>query len=175
MNKYTLGTILGAATLGMMKYKIGSGIKLALKQESFDYVTYRLKYYNYDNSLEDYYDDIKSIVDEFLVDYPMYKALIYTAEDPYEVNDGEWATQYFLDIELISKTVAESQEINDTRQNISQAASILQNKIWRSDLQYDEMIEEDDWWNQTETILYNVETGEKYKKPKPNKTNLRVR
>lgn len=178
MNNYAIGTIIGTAALSLIKSRVGSNIRLVVTEETFVNIAYSIRFFDYNDSLEGYFDEVVNIVNDFMVDYPMYTDEIYTSDDEYEVDHGVWATQYYLDIEIKSKTIEGSQDEDAITKEIKKMGNILYEKIWQqSNLRYtvDEVNQEEESWTQLETVVYNAETGEVYNQPKSEKSKLRKR
>lgn len=177
MNKYALGTIVGAALLGLAKKNSGSKMRLIGRKENYIEKRVGLSFHRYDESYDQIVPEVEDMVNQWLINHPNLK--VHSISSSNQVYGDDVATYEWLYIVLKQREYEEFDEDDEDDdpwlyydwKPVRQLAQLLAMNIDHE--RYD--VEEDGRYDVEENIVYNADTGKIYKKPESTLPKLRKR
>jgi len=177
INKYALGTIVGAALLGLAKKNSGSQMRLKSRKDRYTEKRVFLSFHRHDESYDQIVPEVEDMVNQWLINNPHLKVQsISTYNQAYgdDVATDEWL--YVVLKQREHEEFDEDDEDDDPWlyydwNPVRQLAQLLAMNIDHD--RYD--VEEDGRYDVEENIVYNADTGELYKKPELHVPKLRIR
>lgn len=187
MNKYTLGTIVGVSLVSLIKSKLGSNLRLKLKEEEHIEASYLIDLKK--NTEGPWEDDEIEYMEQHIIQYlseHQINGIKVFVEDIQILNTNEWMpvdedeTEHYLSFKLIASVrsgleIAEDQNdyLSDYYDNlVSYLKSVYRNEFNGRLICSDEDTFESETF--IKQIIVNADTGEEYK-PIEKRTKLRKR
>jgi len=185
MNRYTLGTVLGTALLGVAKSKLGSGIRLGVKRYRQFYVGFSVPFLTSKMALEECEneDEIIEYVEQSIEDFSIQDGNdgileVEIVEDyPELLGEGESDERLIFQIGVFYVRYGECEE-NFAEENRQHIVDFCKQKLLEDPFYLAEGVYWDGFpireFGYVNEII-NADTGEEYKIPEPTKTKLRKR
>jgi len=173
-SKYALGTIVGAALIGLAKKNSGSQMRLKSRKDRYTEKRVFLSFHRHDESYDQIVPEVEDMVNQWLINNPHLKVQSISTYN--HVYGDDVATDEWLSIVLKEREYEEFDEDDDPWlyydwEPVRQLAQLLAMNIDND--RYD--VEEDGRYDVEENIVYNADTGELYKKPESTLPKLRLR
>ena len=185
INKYTLGTVLGTALLGVAKSKLGSGIRLKLLRYPTSYIEFTVTYLTSEMALEELettdeiIEHVEGAIEGFTIrdgdDEILYVQIVNL---PYLDDEGERSEHVVFKIGITYTNHGDQEELMSYHQQ-QRIIEFYKEKLQEDPLGYADII--DDYppyniWQYGEiNKIVNADTGEEYVAPVKNPSKLRKR